>query len=879
MRPEQTFEFTLNFASRLSPLWLLLVLPAALVPAYWLYRREIGAMPARRRHLLYALRLGLVAAVCFAMFMPELGIVRRLLYRGRIVFLLDNSESMLANDSSMPPLDAMAAARVLLLDEDADSAVAAFQRCAARLQEALNRLKAFQRDLEHFGRESVETAQAAQQLADRMTIVFLALAQEEKRLPVERLTDEQREELRRHWAESIRLKEEFDDLFAGAAPAAQAVSRLGALFETASAAFRAFQLDIDRQELATENKAFRAATAAIIAQRRLDLVPGIVNRLLPTIRQWVPGQVIQLVGLMDGASRILDRNDVMPPQAAVRGPTDILGRLKQLIDEEHDFPLSAVVLLSDGVDLSRHDADAVLKTSVRQRVPLFCAGVGHVQAPFDMAIERLSVPPVGVLNQPLAVGVHVKAAVPLPTPCTISVRADDGQELASQTVEVRNPHQIVYLPMTPTRLGPERLRVSLHTAGPDLFTAHNNHAEFVLDVRDRPVRVLLLDDRPHWQTRFALNILSRLPYVDLNRIIRITSPDGTVKRGVDNGMWPDSAAALNIYDLIVLGRFDDDILTAEEWAQIDAFLTVEGKALAILAPGSAPHYPEALVRRFPFRPLAAAGVSASGPGSAVDRRGALLRMTDEGTLHPLTRGLADNVAGDGFPGASLAPDAFALLFQAGATQPLVSCRFVGDGRVFLLADDQLWRHLNQHALAAHAALFGNLVTWALRTFDQGVAVDQNVLTEGESFQVWFAAAGVEASVVDAAGKALARAHSEPANAANGLARARFEPLPPGRYRLHAGPARQAEPLHVLKDDRELMRLALDRDYLTRLAVLSGGEYRALSEIDHAFAGIPLKERREIRRHVFAFWSSRITLLALLLMLSAEWTMRKMWRLV
>ena len=877
MSPEQSLEFTLSFASRLSPFWLLVLLPAGLGLAYWLYRREIGPMPAPRRHLLYALRLTLVVVVCIAIFMPELGIVRRLLYRGRIVLLADNSESMLANDSSMPPVAAMAMARALLLAEDRESPVDAFRRGAACLQEARDRLAAFQRDLSRFGREAEQTARAAERLADQMTIAFLALAQEEERVPVRRLPEEQQEEFGRLWAESIQLKEEFDDLFAGPAPAANAVSSLCARFDTAVAAFNALQVEIDSQELVGDQSKFRDATASIIATRRVELVPEIIGRLLPAIRQWTPGQVVQIIELMDGGTRILDRHDDQPPPAAVRGPTDILGRLQQLVDEEHDFPLSAVVLISDGVDLSHRDADALLRASVRQRVPLFCAGVGHVQEPFDMAIERLSVPPIGVLGQPVTVGVHVKAAVPLPATCSVTIHADD-EEMTKQTVELRNPHQIIYLSMTPGRLGLERYRVSLHGSGTDLFVDRNNHAEFVLEARDRPVRVLLLDDRPYWQTRFALNIFSRLPYVDLNPIIRITAPDGIVRRGVDKGMWPDSAAALSIYDLIVIGRFDRDVLTEREWAQIDAFLAVEGKAVAFLSPGSARHYSEALRRRLPFRVDGVAELPEVALGRA-GRRGAFLRVTDEGTLHPLTRGLARALAGEEFPGVSLEPHACVLLFRPALAQPLVSCRFVGNGRVFAVAGDQLWRHLNQHALAAHGALFSNLVTWSLGSFDKGVAVDQNVLTEGEPFQVWFAETGADATVHGADGGEIAHARSEPARSARGLARARFQPLPPGRYTLQAGAARPSEPLHVLEDHRELLRLAQDRTYLKQLAALSGGEYRELAEIDHVFPGIPLKERREIRRQVFPFWSSPITLLAILLILSAEWILRKRWRLV
>ncbi len=875
MSPEQTFQFGLTFASGANPLWLGLLLPVVLLLAYWLYRREIGAMGTRKRRTLYALRLVLVAAACIGLFMPELGIVRNLLYRGRIVFLLDNSESMLAHDSSLPVPDALDMARALRDERQGGEPPApaeSFFRFSRRIQEAVDGLREYQRDLARIGRDHPDMARNTQQLQDRATLIFAAIGEEAKRLPLDRLPPELREGNDGAWLDGAALRREWDTLFAGGTPASQEAGRLCGTFEDAIAACRAFQREIDRQELEAGGEPLRKAAAAIMARQRLDLVRDQLNRALPAIRQWTPGQYVQVADLMGGETRLLEKNESIAGLTPRRGRTDILSRLEAIVEESPDFPLSAVVLASDGVDWSTRDPDPLLKACVRKRIPLLCLGAGHVEEPFDMAIEQLSVAPIGVQGKPVSVEVHIKAAVPLPASCTLAILSE-GRELQSGAVELRHPHQIAYLSLTPAATGLQRFEVELRAAGPDQFKDRNNRSEFVVDVRDRPVRVLLLDDRPRWQTRFALNILSRLPYVDLNGIVRVSLPDGALKRGPDQGMWPDSAAALDIYDLIVLGRFDQAVLTAEEWDQVASFVVDRGKAVAFLAPGDLRGIPEKLRRLLP--------VADTGAPSAVSTGDALsaLRVTPEGALHPLTRGLGGALAAQPFPGGRLAPESFALLQKSDDGRPVVSGRYAGKGRVFLLEDERLWKSLNQDHLAAHGAVFIHLVDWSLRSFSEGIAVEQNVMREGDSFQVGFSKPAAQAVLLDGRGGEAARAAAAPSPSSRGLFRAVLAPPAPGVYRLRADPAGKLFPIFVLPDNAELTRLAMDPGTLRRLAAVSGGECRTLADAERCFPGLPLKERREVHRTVFPLWSSRVVLLSLLLLLSLEWILRKVWRLV
>ena len=70
----------------------------------------------------------------------------------------------------------------------------------------------------------------------------------------------------------------------------------------------------------------------------------------------------------------------------------------------------------------------------------------------------------------------------------------------------------VGLPITPEEIGVFRYGVRFDPAGLEAFPVRNNTADFTTNVRDDKVRVLFVDWKPGWETRFALNIFRRLDF-------------------------------------------------------------------------------------------------------------------------------------------------------------------------------------------------------------------------------------------------------------------------------------------------------------------------------------------------------------------------------
>ena len=874
MKPSQTLDLALHFGSGLSPAWLFILAPLVLGLGWLLYQREIKGLAGRRASVLILLRLTLLGLVLFAAFMPSLDIVQRLAFPGRIVLVVDNSESMTVSDSTMPPVDALRLARSL--DPERASVPGPrtrFHRASAHLRDLVGRVRQFQRELTRHGDDSPSLESAARALLDHSAAAFLKLDGEEANLPLDSLSEEDHQQYETAQGELSSARKALGLL--GAAPRSSPTSprELRAKLERLVAKFQELQAKVDGDLMAKGDAALTKLSDDIISTKRLELANRSIGALAPAFANWAPQQYLQVTDLMNAKTETLHAGDRAHAIASARGRTDIRGRLEAIIDEPSDFPLTGVILVSDGVELCDRPADDVLKRYVSRRVPIFCAGTGHVEEPHDLAIAEVRAPPIAIRDHAFSVEVHIKASVGLTSPGKLIVR-EDRKVLSQKEFELRGMPQVVYVPVTPLTEGLKHYEVELEPAAKDAFPSRNNKSAFVLEARRQGLRVLLLDDRPRWQTRFVVNILRRLPYVDANTIIRVVQKEGKLERGQFKGTWPNSSEALDIYDVVLLGSLDAEVLGVEEWRQLEAFVKERGKTLVLLAPGEATAYPESIHELLPLPPTP---VQREARLTREKLRG--LQLTEEGALHPLTRAFSQHLPTVPFPRISPRPESLVLLHEETASRPLVSCRLVGNGKVFMLHSDRLWVCLNRQHLQQHAAVFINLIEWASRSQSSHRLLDHDSLQEGERFQVWASGSRRELTVEDANGETVARSRAAAAQGPSGLHRAVFGPLPPGRFlvRDEAGP--RAEPLYVLPDNEEVVALAQDADYLRHVSRVTGGEYRPLSELRRFLPAMDLKERAEVHRHVIQLWSSQATLLFLLLLLAVEWILRKYWGLV
>ncbi|MBF0245641.1 MAG: hypothetical protein HQL31_10295, partial [Planctomycetes bacterium] len=111
MIKETRYHFYFDCLAKLSPWWLLLLIPAAVALMWFLYRRQLVGLRRRDARGLTVLRMLTVALAALLLFQPELKIEEVTDYGGRFVSLVDNSPSMGISDSKDDPVRLVGYAR------------------------------------------------------------------------------------------------------------------------------------------------------------------------------------------------------------------------------------------------------------------------------------------------------------------------------------------------------------------------------------------------------------------------------------------------------------------------------------------------------------------------------------------------------------------------------------------------------------------------------------------------------------------------------------------------------------------------------------------------------------------------------------------------
>ena len=645
MKPHETSEFLIQFGAPWSAWWLAVCLPVALFVGWWLYRRQFKGIARLHVVGLLALRLGLLAALVFILFRPSLISRKILTYPGRVVLALDNSASMTAKDTGYTDEEALVLARRLgLMPIGPEAALHQQATIVAGINEQVQAFGEFSRAADR-GRDSFWNA--ASQVRAQLHELF-----EQLQPPLPEL---------RALAESFFTgpqdpgRKAYEDFADRAGAAARQ------LLEQQAAA--------DKQAIAAGNTGLRDAANAVRARTRLELLeeklrqtPVSISNQFVQVERWT-------------------------------GPTDLVGRLTGLVEADEPFPLSGIVLLSEGRDLGGHSVADFARQANRREVTINTAGIGSPREPVDLAILRVSAPPFAVKGRPVRVKVLLKTSLPAPAEVTLTV-SQGSTTVAEQRLTLgAEPTQPVTVEFSPTEIGLTRYTVRLESVAGEVFPVQNNAGDFVVDVRDRKIWVLFADWKPRWETRFALNILQRLDYVELNSVIGIVQEDAQLPRGAQKGMWPDSVEALQAYDLIVLGDLPVGTLTAADREALRTVVERDGKTICHLG-----------TRR---------GVA------AVDRAAA-------GEFHPLTRRLAVPVAAS--------TNDTVLLQERGTGAALITAAFTGAGKTARIETDELWRLLNPTQLDAHTELYVGLVSWAMQGANGGA--DLRAYTTTEPVQVW-----------------------------------------------------------------------------------------------------------------------------------------------
>jgi hypothetical protein len=266
-----------------------------------------------------------------------------------------------------------------------------------------------------------------------------------------------------------------------------------------------------------------------------------------------------------------------PRNPALSG-TDLEAPLSGLL--ENSGNLRAVVLLSDG-DYNLGQPPVVAAQKLRQRgVPLFAIPVGSRTRLPDLDLLSVAAPTYGITGENVQIPFTIRSSLDRQVRTIVRLRDDAGREQTKDLILPPNAETYDSILWRIEKEGGSTLQLSIPVADGELV-ASNNSRGFTIAGRPEKIRVLVIESLPRWEYRFLRNALSRDPGVELSCLLfHPQLGPGGGRDYIDK--FPEKPEDLAKYDVIFLGDVGvkPDQLTADQCALIRGL--VENQASGVI---------------------------------------------------------------------------------------------------------------------------------------------------------------------------------------------------------------------------------------------------------------------------------------------------------
>ncbi|MCC6669447.1 MAG: hypothetical protein IT458_00180 [Planctomycetes bacterium] len=469
--------------------------------------------------------------------------------------------------------------------------------------------------------------------------------------------------------------------------------------------------------------------AAPGAASRLDLARAALfgdgGRLL---RELAQKNELRLYGFGGGIEPIAADADPATLPADGRS-TDLGAALRGALERSRDAGVAGLVLLSDGRRNQGAPGAEAARVLVQRKVPrTLVLPVGDPAQTESLALGRIEAPEKVFQRDPFRVRAQVLAQgldAPVARAKLVEV-AKDGTTRAVETKEVtlaqgRGEAWFEFAELSAEDPGTRTYAVELEPLGGETFVPERHRRETRLDVLADQIRVLLVAGSPKFEFRTLQTFLIRDRTVQVSGYLQSADPDFPQDGDVPIQALPGDKAAIGEYHAFVFLDPDPRRLGREFCQEVARQVSEEGAGLWWVC--GEKHTLEALRDTASTEPLAAilpvvpdlalADREVVGFGRAFDAAWPFT-LTPEGSLHPLTRLVADKDENAllwprlprfhwAFPVARPKPAALTLvahpnprLARSDGPMPLLAAHFVGAGRVLFAATDEVYRWVGPH---------------------------------------------------------------------------------------------------------------------------------------------------------------------------------------
>lgn len=574
--------------------------------------------------------------------------------------------------------------------------------------------------------------------------------------------------------------------------------------------------------------------------------------------------------------------------------TNFSEALSALLQLRVSDKLSAAVIISDGQVTAGETPSYVAE---RSPIPIYTVLVGDTLIKRDIVLRRIIAPEVAVVGAKTPISAVITQAGFRGATLTATLRSDK-EILERKTITLTAPEQTLAFELVPKDAGESRFQLSLSTLEGE-FSTRNNAQSFFIKVQKQKRKIVVIAGLPDPEISAVRNVLSTSPSIE-SVFFTQRSPSDFIEGALNLEKHKDA-------DAVILIGFPNASISEGIAAQIKKFLeTTNLPVLSIFT------FQSSAVRLKTFEPFLAVKIGRTA-GEVLDNLVSIRAAASASQLsifRPIAASL-DNTLRQA-PPVSYLDFAFqpksnstvlwTLGIQNQATDKILfAIAKSADRKTATLTAIQLWklwlspdedvRELYRQTilgtlewLTAREDLRRFRVEPAAKIFDESERVLFSATLQDEALQP-ISSATITLKVQH---KETGETYStvfEPSSEA-GLYSATFERLPAGDYTFSAEARDGTRPLGIAagrflvsQTSLEFRQLHADANTLRNIAAQSGGRFYLLSEFeaflndllrDAAFQPVQVQTQQS-----FEFANLAPTLVLIILLLAAEWFVRKL----
>jgi len=575
--------------------------------------------------------------------------------------------------------------------------------------------------------------------------------------------------------------------------------------------------------------------------------------------------------------------------------------LDKLAGREMAQPSEAWLLLSDGIS---NGGISPVEVTPDINTPIYSIGFGFLSSEKDVAIGQVEHNNIVFAGKPTDVKVQISWQGM--DNDNVAVKIQSGNKtLVSKNVTLPpgNLKDEIELKFSPEKPGQQAFTASV-TGFADEISPDNNKRSFSMTVLKSRMKVLLVSDRLDQEYAFLNRFLLNSESVELTQVVYKKGG------GYYRDAFPSEQAALNRYDLIILYNIDINSLKSKD-ALIESFLKDKGGGMFVLLGDNylKSPFPRWLDKYLPF-------VETRKKSKVLNLKynG---RPAENNLFHPALR-ISDSRQGIReawqnlphfealVPLDSMTPNSMVLAtasLQGERTDyPILGYRRFGAGKVLATSAMPYW----------HWAFFGygfggddheyrqfldGIVNWlSIKEESDPITIspDKTIYTRGEKVSF-------KASVFDLGFRPILGASgyialigendndttiSQFVESGDGLYRADYDILPPGRYKYIGKIEKEGKKLKETSGQIVIEAFSIeefqrrpDFGILADVSRKTGGDFYALNNVDSLYNSVGKERVTESVQKEIILWNKFWLLALFILALSAEWLLRKQFQLI